>query len=124
MEIKFDGGRYVRGVCGGFETVSGREELLQRALMRLSARRGGFFPLPDFGSELHTLFTMKKSQRAAAARRMVYEALAPETQLQVRDVDYSESGDTARVSVELELAGGGSARVDVSIGGRGTSEND
>ena len=118
MEIKFEAGKYVRGACGGFETVAGRDELLQRALMRLSARRGGFFPMPDFGSELHTLFAMKKSQRAAAARRMVYEALAPEKQIQVRDVEYTESGDgTARVSAALALADGGSARLDVSIAG-------
>lgn len=117
MELKFDAGKYVRGSCGGFETVSGREELLQRALMRLSARRGGFFPLPDFGSELHTLFAIKKSQRAAAARSMVYQALAPETRLEVRDVDYRESGDTALVSVSLAVQGGGDARVDVSIAG-------
>lgn len=55
MELKFDGGDYVRSGCGGFATVSGRDEALQRALMRLSARRGSFFPLPDFGSELHKL---------------------------------------------------------------------
>lgn len=115
--MKFDGGKYVRGACGGLETVSGRDELLQRALMRLSARRGGFFPLPDFGSELHTLFSMKKPQRAAAARRMVYEALAPETQLQVLSVDYREDGDRADVSVELTLAGGENARLDVAVAG-------
>jgi len=116
MELKFDSGEYVRSVYGGFETVSGRDELLQRALMRLSARRGGFFPLPDFGSELHTLFSLKPSQRPSAARRMVYEALSPETALSVSDVEYSESGGTAVVRVLLE-AEGESGELSVSIVG-------
>lgn len=117
MELKFDSGEYVKNAYGGFRTVSGRDELLQRALMRLSARRGSFFPLPDFGSELHTLFSMKKSQRAAAARRMVYEALEPEKELAAENVDYRETGDgTALVTVTLRLAGGGSGTVSVPVG--------
>ncbi len=118
MELKFDGGSYVRSGYGGFVTVSGRDEILQRALMRLSARRGSFFPLPDFGSELHTLFSMKKSQRAAAARRMVYEALEPESGMTATEVDYRETGDgTAVVTVALEIYGGGSGEVSVYVVG-------
>ncbi len=118
MELKFDAGEYVKSGYGGFATVSGTDETLQRALMRLSARRGSFFPLPDFGSELHTLFSMKKSQRAAAAQRMVYEALEPETGITATGVDYRETGDgTAVVTVALELSGGGSGEVSVSIVG-------
>ncbi len=118
MELKFDGGGYVKSGYGGFVTVSGRDEQLQRALMRLSARRGCFFPLPDFGSELHTLFSMKKSQRAAAARRMVYEALEPEPEIAAAEVDYRETGDgTAVVTVMLELSGGGSGEVSVYVRG-------
>lgn len=118
MELKFESGRYVKSAYGGFETVAGRDEALQRALMRLSARRGSFFPLPDFGSELHSLFSMKKSQRAAAARRMVYEALKPESDIEAVEVEYRETGDgTAVVSVALELADGGSGEVSVSIVG-------
>lgn len=115
MELKFVDGKYVPGAYGGFETVNGRGELVQRALMRLSARRGGFCLLPDFGSSLHTLFSVKRSQRAAEARRMVYEALAPETELEVTDVDYRETGGTAVVRVRLALAGGGGGDVSVSI---------
>lgn len=116
MELKFVDGRYVPSAYGGLVTVTGRAELVQRALMRLSARRGGFVMLPDFGSSLHTLFSVKKSQRAAEARRMVYEALAPETGLEVTDVDYRETGDgTAVVKVYLALAGGGNGDVSVLI---------
>ena len=116
MELKFIDGKYVPTSYGGLQTVSGREELLQRALMRLSARRGAFFLLPDFGSSLHTLFSVKKSQRAALAQRMVYEALAPESALNVTGVSYKESDDgTATVKVSLQLADGGSGSVSVNI---------
>ncbi len=118
MELKFDGGEYVKSGYGGFATVSGRDEALQRALMRLSARRGGFYPMPDFGSELHTLFSMKKSQRPAAAQRMVYEALEPERDITAAGVDYRETGDgTAVVTVSLELAGLGCGEISVNIVG-------
>lgn len=117
MELKFDGGGYVKSGYGGFVTVSGRDEILQRALMRLSARRGSFFPLPDFGSELHTLLSMKKSQRAAAAQRMVYEALEPEKGISATGVDYRETGDGAAVvTVALEFSGG-NGEVSVNIVG-------
>ena len=116
MELKFVDGKYVASPYGGLKTVTGQEEQLQRALMRLSARRGCFFPLPDFGSSLHTLFSVKKSQRASEAQRMVYEALAPETELKVTDVDYRETGDgTATVKVSLALADGGSGDVSVAV---------
>ena len=116
MELKFVDGKYVPGAYGGLEPVRGRDELLQRALMRLSAARGGFVLMPEFGSSLHTLFSVKKSQRAAQAHRMVYEALAPETELEVTDVEYRETGGgTAVVRVRLALAGGGSGDVSVSI---------
>lgn len=118
MELKFDGGRYVRNGYGGFVTVSGSDELLQRALMRLSARRGSFFPLPDFGSELHKLLSMKKSQRAAAAQRMVYEALEPEKDITASGVDYRETGDgSAAITVSLALPGGGGGEVSVFVRG-------
>lgn len=117
MELKFADGKYVPRAYGGFETVAGREELIQRALMRLSARRGSFFPLPEFGSSLHTLFSVKKSQRAAEARRMVYEALAPESGMEITDVDYTETGDgTAVVRVSLAFDGAGSGSVSVPVG--------
>lgn len=61
---------------------------------------------------------MKSSQRAAAAQRMVYEALEPEREIRAAGVDYRESGDgTAAVTVMLELAGGGSGEVSVLVGG-------
>lgn len=106
MEIRFENGKYAASRFGGFETVSGDEETIQRVRMRLEARRGGFFPLPGYGSRLYALCGMKKEQRAQAARRFVREALEDEKGVAVKDVRYAETADGATVTVALELASG------------------
>ena len=106
MELKLRSGAYVLSGAGLPETVRGAEETLQRALMRLSARRGSFAPAPDYGSRLYTLGALKPSQRAAAARLFVTEALAGEPGIGVESVTYAPgAGDTAAVAVELSLGG-------------------
>ena len=101
MELKLENGRYVPGAAGGLETVSGREETLQRILMRLQAKKGAFPPLPDYGSRLHTLGTVKPSAREAAAKQFVFEALEGED-AEIKSVSYCPTGSGAgRVTVEL-----------------------
>lgn len=106
MELKLSEGRYVPAEAGGLRRVEGTEEKLQRILCRLSARRGGFFPMPDFGSALHTLGSLKPSARAAAARQFVHEALEAEQDVEVLDVDCREAEDGLfLISVEMNIAG-------------------
>lgn len=106
MELKLREGAYSLSGAGLPETVRGAEEILQRVLMRLSARQGSFAPAPDYGSRLYTLGTLKPSQRPAAARLFVTEALAGEAGIGVDAVDYTPgAGDTASVAVSLSLGG-------------------
>lgn len=106
MELKLRSGAYVLNGAGLPETVDGAEETLQRALMRLSARRGSFAPAPDYGSRLYTLGTLKPSRRAAAARLFVTEALAVEKGVGVEAVDYVPGeGNSAAVAATLSLGG-------------------
>ena len=63
----------------GLETVSGSEAVLQRVLLRLTARRGAFPFMESFGSRLWTLGQLKAAERQAAAEQYVAEALAEET---------------------------------------------
>jgi len=103
MELKLVNGRYVSGETGGLCHVEGHEEKLQRILCRLSARRGGFFPMPDFGSRLHSLCSLKPSARAAAAQQFVHEALEDED-VEIVSVSYTPGeGDSGSVDVELSL---------------------
>lgn len=52
--------------AGGVETVSGAEETAVRITMKLTARRGGFPLLPDYGSRLYQLAQVKPSERESA----------------------------------------------------------
>ena len=112
MELEIKNGNYLPRQGGGFSTVDGQQETIQRIMMRLQARRGGFYPLPDFGSRLYTLIGMKRSERDAAARQFVYEALEKE-KAEILQVQCSELGsDSLLVKVWLDISG---QRVELSM---------
>ena len=87
MELKLVNGDYLPDGRGGLQQ---EEEILQRALSRLTARRGSFPFLPEFGSRLCLLGAVAPLARETAAERYVTEALAPETALKVESVRLRE----------------------------------
>ena len=105
MELKIRNGDYVSDGAGGLQRVSGTEELLQRVLFRLTARRGGFAPLPTLGSELHLLGREKPGNRLTAAKKYVAEALDGETGVTVEDVSISYGGEMSSLLVKLRYEG-------------------
>jgi len=105
MELKLSGGDYAV-TEGRIETVSGAEEILQRVLMKLAARRGGFAPLPNFGSRLHLLPGVRKSERAALCEAYIAEALADEPEVAISSVGVSEAGGEIRIALALRCRGG------------------
>ena len=83
MELKLEQGRYVPG-AGGLLRVTGANEIAQRVMMKLTARRGGFAPLPEYGSALYTLLhTARPSEYETAAMQYIAQALADEAGLRV-----------------------------------------
>jgi len=98
-------GDYVPDERGGFETVSGKDALGQRVLMKLKARRGAFPFMPTFGSRLWLLPREKASARQRAAEQYVSEALADEEEITVKDVTVSEREGELLVSVGLSMGG-------------------
>ena len=105
-ELKLQNGDYLPEPGGDLQHVRGTEELVQRALMRLAARRGGFLPLPDYGSKLYTLGRIKPSQREAAAWQFALEALAPETEIALTALEYFPGDDgSAVLHLELDCSG-------------------
>ena len=88
MELKLVNGDYQPDGHGGLRQAE--EEILQRALSRLTARRGSFPFLPEFGSRLCLLGAVAPLARETAAERYVTEALAPETALKVESVRLRE----------------------------------
>ena len=107
MDMKLYAGDFVPAGTD-FVTVSGREELLQRALIRLSVRKGSFPLLPELGSELYKLRTKEKTDLTARARTFANAALLP-MGLEVESV--LASGDA--LSLEFFVSGGGSLSLTV-----------
>ena len=106
MELMLKNGDYVPDGVGGLRRVSGKEELLQRVLFRLTARRGGFPFREDLGSRLWQLGRLPAAQRLSAAEQYVTEALADEAGLAVESVDLTAAGtETAALTVHLTYEG-------------------
>ena len=76
MENLLRGGDYVPDGFGGFVRLRGDEKDLQRALYRLTCRRGAQCFLPRLGSRLYRLGREKTAARDQAAMQMAAEALA------------------------------------------------
>ena len=117
MELKIKDRDYVSDGAGALVRVSGREELLERVLYKLSVRRGSFALMPELGSELHLLWREKGERRATAAKQYVAEALAEETALTVEDVELTERGDGVMALRVLLTADGESAALEMTVRG-------
>ena len=96
MELKLRSGDYVPDGVGGLLRVEGREALLQRALFRLTARRGAFPFLPELGSRLWQLGKVSPAQRQAAAAQYAAEALEGEA-LAVESAELGPGAEGAMV---------------------------
>jgi hypothetical protein len=105
MEFALRDGDYRPDGLGSFETVNGSEALLQRALIRLAARRGCLPWMPELGSRLHTLGSARPAEREGAALAYVAEALAPEADVRVEDVSLSQTED-GRLRIAVTLRAG------------------
>ena len=102
MELKFRSGDYVADSLGNLAYVDGAEALLQRVLLRLTAHRGAFPFLTDFGSNLWLLGTLAPGERQGAAEQYAAEALADEENLKVESVTLRGNGDGSQaVTVQM-----------------------
>lgn len=101
MRLKLRDRDYVPDGAGGFEQVTGTEQLLEQALYLLAARRGGFSAFPELGSNLYLLTRERPSNRETMAIRYAQEALAP-LGLSVTDASVEEEDDGLRVKIHLE----------------------
>ena len=105
MELFLKDGDYLPDGKGGFVRATGEEELLQRILFKLTARRGGFPLLPELGSRLYKLPNHKAGEWNMLARQYVSEALADEEDLKVSEVAVTPEGNGAKVEVTVDYQG-------------------
>lgn len=77
MRMLIRDGDYVSDGAGGFRMCQEELRLPEQAIFLLTARRGGFSPMPELGSRLYLLPFEKPSARQTAAESYVQEALKP-----------------------------------------------
>lgn len=106
MELFLKDGDYLPDGKGGFVRARGGEELLQRALFKLTARRGSFPLLPGLGSRLYLLPRRRPGEWETLARQYAAEALEGERELTVSGVTVRPGETGAAVDVALEYRGG------------------
>ena len=105
MERKLVNGDYVPDGKGGLTVLTGAEEVLRRALFRLTARRGALPFLPELGSRLYLLPREKPSARQALAVQYAAEALGDKEDLRVTGAELCERADGLGLTVYLDWQG-------------------
>ena len=101
MENLLRDGDYVPNGFGGFARLYGTQEVLARALFKLTCRRGALPFLPELGSRLYDLGRQKPSEREQAARIYCAEALRA-MDVELADVKVTQLPD-GHARVELWL---------------------
>ena len=101
--MKLRNGDYIPDGAGGFQCLRGRQAILEDALFLLSARRGGFAPMPELGSRLYLLAREKSGARESMARVYVREALEP-LGIEVMGITLTE-GEVLHLQIELQAGG-------------------
>lgn len=87
-------------------TLTGDAELIQRALIRLSVRRGSFAQDPQLGSELYRLRGARPAQLERLALAYAQEALEPMSGVAATAAEVSRTGrDTLLVAVRVAHRG-------------------
>lgn len=107
MDLQLQEGDLARDSRGRPIAISGVEELLQRAMIRLSVRRGGFACVPELGSDLHLLKREPPQRMEQTALAYVQEALYPLGEIRVRGLKgvYHADEDRYTCTVQLQVLG-------------------
>lgn len=104
MELKIVDGDYTKDSFHDIASADGSEEVAERIMAKLVARRGGFAILPDFGSQLYKLSMVKTSERLSYAKQYIAEALSDEN-IEIDEITVSEADETIVVGLSLTYNG-------------------
>lgn len=99
--IKLENGDYALDNSGNILEVSGVEEIINRALIRLKAKKGGF-PLDlSLGSELYLSDINSASYESLFG--IVSEALAPISEIEVTDIEKHIDKENERLYLTIYM---------------------
>lgn len=106
MDTLIKDGDHVVGGDGYPVQISGAEEIIQQALIRLQVRRGSFAEDKQLGSELYKLSGAPQQHLQRLATAYVQQALAAMEEISVSDVQVRHDGiDSLIVDVAIEHLG-------------------
>ncbi len=106
MDTLLSSGDIALDARGRPTVISGVDELLQRALIRLTVKKGSFVYDPELGSRLYTLRAGSVNLQETA-ESMVREALSPLTELTVNSVETIPDDALERLQIRVSLNAGG-----------------
>ncbi len=104
MDTALKNGDFCLGTTGKPFLISGAKEILQRALIRLTVKKGSFIYDKNLGSRLYTLKSSTGNLKNTASI-LVNEALADMKEVKVDSVDvsFADSAENLRISVNLSI---------------------
>lgn len=106
MDMRIQNGDFVPDRRGIPRSCSGCEEVINRVLLALTARRGGFAKLPRFGSRLYQLRGGSQERMDSEAAVMVREALEEVDEVTVGEVSTARKDTALTISVRLQMDAG------------------
>ena len=107
MDTRLEKGDLRRGPGGRVDTVNGAEELIQRAMIRLSVKKGSDFLKPELGTDWSPLLRAGRSNRNTEALRIASASLSG---LPVRVLSAECSHTAGRLNISLGLEADGATR--------------
>lgn len=104
MDTALKNGDFYLGTTGKPMAISGMKEMLQRALIRLTVKKGSFIYDKNLGSNLYTLKATSGNIKNKATL-IVKEALADMTEITVDDITFKliNGGENLNINVLLSI---------------------
>lgn len=103
MELLLQHGDHSRNEQGFLQQVDGAQQLVQRAMVRLTVPKGKFLLNPQLGSLLHTLGRTAPAQREQLALEYAREALLEMPEMRVVAARCRQGAQADELLVQFEL---------------------
>ena len=105
MDTAISNGDFMLDSNGIPISIYGIQEILQRALIRLTVRKGSFIYDTNLGSDLYKLKKTTSTSNKSRALSMVKEALKPMSNVLVDDVstEFINSSENLKLNVVLRV---------------------
>jgi len=102
MDAKLKNGDLCMDAYGRIDTIKGADELAQRAMIRLSVKKGAGFLSPELGTDWSPLLRAARDRRNSEALRIAAAALE-DLPLRVNSAVCASAAGQLMVNLDLEI---------------------